>query len=82
MFVECKATRSKTPKSYGYDVKNTIRLCKANNCRDDFYFAIRLRGNKEIWLHINSMTIDKSRTTYDLDKAKKWAERKRKLENT
>jgi Holliday junction resolvase len=79
LFVECKSTRSKTPKSYAFDVRNTLDLCRANGCRDQFYFAIRLRGNKQIWFNINTMTIDKQRTTYDLKKAEAWAARKTKM---
>jgi Holliday junction resolvase len=79
LFIEAKASRRRTPRSYAFEIRNTKDLCVANGCRDTFYFAVRLRGNKQIWLNINAMKIDKKLTTYDLELAEKWMERKRKM---
>ena len=79
LFIEAKATRRKSPRSYASEIRNTKDLCLKNNCRDIFMFAIRLSRNKQIWLNINTMKIDKKLTTYDLALAERWANRKRKM---
>jgi len=78
LFIEAKATRKSSPRSYAKEIRNTLSLCRQNGCRDTFMFVIRLRGNKQIWLNLNKMELD-DRTTYDKKMSTSWLNRKKAM---